>query len=242
MTKGLEVLPKPMPVEVPSKLKIRSARAAGRLWSRFLTRAEQFAYDVAGLPMATRYAFRRLAPSAALSPARYLHWVHSRTYWAFPAGPIRGLIAAIVWPVALIVATALFTRRNGAAIRQQTGKSIGRQFSEQLQLAAGPSIAPFWYYMFELYRDGRQRNADLYLTAHETVGSVYSLLQPTDRSDLLADKAAFARDCARFGIRAVPVHFHLSGGQAVTTDGSGSSAARFGSLRQAATGQWRPPL
>ncbi len=209
-----------MPATVPSQLKIRMARVTGRLWSRFLSRAEQFAYDVAGLPMAVRYVFRPLAPSATQSPADYLHWVHGRSYWALPAGPLRGLIATVAWPVALIVAAALFTRRNGSAIRRESGKPIGRQLSEQLQLAAGPSIAPFWYYMFELYRDGRRRNAGLYLTAHETVGSAYALLQPTDRADLLADKAAFARDCARLGIRAVPVHFHLSGGKPATTDGT----------------------
>ena len=53
-------------------------------------------------------------------------------------------------------------------------------------MAARHAIAPFWYYMFELYLPERKKQAALYLTAHETIGPAYSLLQP-------------ARGCGRHG-------------------------------------------
>ncbi len=210
----------PVSIATTSHFKNRIVLALGRFWKRFLHEAEHFAYRVAGLPTAIRHIFKSKAPSSALEPAKYLHWVHGRTYWQLPSGPLKGLVAAIVWPFALVISIAVFTRRNGAEIRTRTGKSIMSQLREQAQMAVGPSIAPFWYYMFELHDDRRRQQADLYLTAHETIGPAYTLLQPAEGSDALADKVGFAASCARLGITAVPVLFHVSAGEIVTSEGA----------------------
>ncbi len=195
----------------PSGFRSRVTQLLGRLKRWSLRWAEQLAYDVAGLPMAVRYGLRRCPPLSA--PAEYIHWFHGRFYWRLPGGPLRGLVAAIAWPVALAVAIAVFTRRNGAAIQSRSGVAVWRQVCQQIQLAATASIAPFWYYMFELYDEARRSRAGLYLTAHETIASAYAVLQPPPGADGMDDKIWFAEHCHEKGVRAVPVFMHFSGGE-----------------------------
>jgi hypothetical protein len=80
-------------------------------------------------------------------------------------------------------------------------------------MAARHAIAPFWYYMFELYLPERRKQAALYLTAHETIGPAYSVLQPQAGADGMDDKIWFAEHCHEAGVRAVPVLMHFSGGE-----------------------------
>ena len=196
---------------VPSGFRNQVTQWLGRLKRWFLRWAEQFAYDVAGLPMAIRHGLRGRPPVS--EPAAYIHWFHGRFFWRLASGPLRGLVAAIAWPVALAVAVVVFTRRNGAAIQSRTGVAVWHQMYQQIQLAAGASIAPFWYYMFELYYDERRGRAGLYLTAHETIASAYSVLQPPLGADDMDDKIWFAEHCRDKGVRAVPVFMHFSGGE-----------------------------
>ena len=174
--------------------------------------AEAFAYRVAGLPMALKGAFRP-RPTPALPPAVFLHRFYAKAYWALPWGPLKGLIAAVFWPVALIVAIVIFTRRNGRAIAERSGVSIPAQVMGQVEMAARRAIAPFWYYMFELYLPERGKRASLFLTAHETIGPAYSSLQPPPGADGMDDKIWFAEHCHEMGVRAVPVLMHFAGGQ-----------------------------
>ncbi len=178
----------------------------GRLWQRTLVHAEQFAYDVAGLPMA-------LSARAKLDPANYLHSVYRRHFWRLPGGPVRGLVATATWPFALVFTIFQNTARNGAAIRSRTDKSITGQILGQLHCAARHAIAPPWYYMFELFDDERSCKASLYLTAHETIAAAYDLLEPRAPIDQMADKVWFADHCRKAGIAAVPVLFHASRGR-----------------------------
>ena len=117
----------------------------------------------------------------ALPPADYLHRYYARTYWRLPLGPLKAIAAAIAWPVALVIAVIIFTRRNGRAIAERSGVSVPAQVLGQVEMAARHAIAPFWYYMFELHLPERKKQAALYLTAHETIGPAYSLLQPPER-------------------------------------------------------------
>ena len=196
----------------------RITQVLGQLKRWSLRWAEQFAYDVAGLPMAIRHSLRGRPPVS--EPAAYIHWFHGRFYWRLPGGPLRGLVAVIAWPLALAAAVIVFTRRNGAAIQSRTGVPVWRQVCQQIQLAAGASIAPFWYYMFELYDEVRRGRAGLYLTAHETIASAYSILQPPPGADGMDDKIWFAEHCHEAGVRAVPVFMHFSGGQSRPLKGS----------------------
>jgi len=189
-------------------------RGAARKW--LTRRAERLAYDVTGLAMAIRFLAHPRRPSPEAAPADYLHWYYGRAYWALPWGPVRGLVSAVLWPVALIVAVAVFTRLNGRAIAQRSGVSALRQVGQQVRLAVTNAIAPFWYYMFEFYLDAHRKNVSRYLTAHETIGPCYEALHPPPGSDDMDDKVWFANQCRRLGIRAVGVLFHLRRGQMVS--------------------------
>lgn len=190
----------------------RFIRFRGSLRKQLLRQAEKFAYDVAGLPMALRRIGRTNPPNPGLAPAGYLHAFHGWSYWRLPFGPLKGLVAAVVWPVALLAAIAVFTRNNGAAIRSRSGVTIRQQIIGQICMAARHAIAPFWFYMFELYDDERKKTAGLYLTAHETIGPAYTILQPPPGADDMDDKIWFAEHCHVMGIKAVPVLMHFSGG------------------------------
>jgi len=183
----------------------------GAAWKALLVQAEALAYRVAGLPMAVSGLFRR-GPAEGLPPAGYLHRYYAQSYWRLPFGPLKAIASAILWPVALVIAIIVFTRRNGRAIAERTGVSIPAQVLGQVEMAARHAIAPFWFYMFELYLPERKKQAALYLTAHETIGPAYSLLQPPDGSDGMDDKIWFAEHCHEKGVRAVPVIMHFSGG------------------------------
>lgn len=188
----------------------RFASFRGAVWKALLRQAEAFAYLVAGLPMAI-WGLLPLS-RANVAPAAILHGYHARTYWRLPWGPLGAAVAAVVWPVALVVSVAVFTRRNGKAIAERSGIGIGQQLWGQITMAARHSIAPFWYYMFELYLPERRKRASLYLTAHETIGPAYSLLQPSPGADGMDDKIWFAEHCHEKGVRAVPVLMHFAGG------------------------------
>ncbi len=190
----------------------RVTRLRGRVRKHMLRMGEHFAYDVAGLTMALRHVFRLRQPSPALQPADYLHRFYGWSYWRLPWGPLRGAIAAFLWPVALVVAVSVFTGRNGTAIAARSGVSVKDQILGQMTMAVRHAIAPFWFYMFELYDPGRKPKASLYLTAHETIGPAYEILQPPADADGMDDKVWFARHCREHGINAVPVLFLFSGG------------------------------
>ena len=208
----------------------------GAAWKAFLRQAEAFAYLVAGLPMALARAFRGMPPQS-VAPAEYLHRYYAFRYWRLPWGPLKGVIAAIFWPVALAVAIVIFTRRNGRAIAARSGVSVAAQVRGQIAMAARHGIAPFWYYMFELYLPERSKQAALYLTAHETIGPAYTVLQPEPGADGMDDKIWFAEHCHELGVKAVPVLMHFSkgasqplkGGSAVLPDGDLFVKPRSGS-------------
>jgi hypothetical protein len=189
----------------------------GRLWTRTLIHAEQFAYDVSGLPMALVRS--QEAPEAA----GYLHAKYRAYFWRLPAGPVKALLAAVTWPFALAFTVAQNTVRNSAVIRARTGKTAVAQILGQLHCAARHAIAPPWYYMFELFDDERNAQAPLYLTAHETIAAAYELLEPPDGADFLADKVWFANHCRVNDIFAVPVLFHAAKGRIHFPDGKGNA-------------------
>jgi hypothetical protein len=201
------------PAADPSlSLSDRLTTMRGAAWKALLREAEAFAYLVAGLPMALRRVFRG-KPTLALPPAEYIHRHYAWTYWQLPWGPLKALAAAIAWPIALPVAVFIFARRNASVIAQRSGVSPASQVLGQVEMAARYAIAPFWYYMFELHLAERKKLAHLYLTAHETIGPAYALLQPPEGADGMDDKIWFAEHCHEKRVRAVPVLMHFSRGE-----------------------------
>lgn len=185
----------------------------GRIRKRLLQLGEQLIYRIAGFPMAFWRQMHFVPPADDLPPAEYLHRYYAWDYWRLPLGPLKAVAAAVLWPVALAVTMTFFTRNNGTTIAERTGVSIGQQLKGQVKMAGRHAIAPFWFYMFELYLPDRAKRAHLYLTAHETIGPAYSLLQPPPDADPLDDKIPFAEHCHVTSVRAVPVFMHFSGGE-----------------------------
>lgn len=189
---------------------------------RVLRGAETLAYDLSGLPNAVRDLRQRAQTADGGAPGCRLHRTYSGLVWGNPSlgQRLRLVLAVVLWPLALPVAIGLYTWRNGPAIRRRAGKSVPRQMAEQLQVAVRHSVAPPWYYMFELYLDDRRPRAREYVHRYETKGPIYGLLQPGGPSaSRLNDKAWFAARCRQNGIAAVPVILEVREGRAIAVGG-----------------------
>ena len=82
----------------------RIATLKGRAWKAVLRGGEAFAYLVAGFPMALWRQLHFMPPTEDIPPAEYLHRYYAWHYWRFPLAPFRGVLAAVTWPIALVVA------------------------------------------------------------------------------------------------------------------------------------------
>ncbi|MCA0433201.1 MAG: hypothetical protein LCH46_08040 [Proteobacteria bacterium] len=182
----------------------------GAFRKKLLQLAEQLAYDAAGLPMALPFGRPVLPPEA--HHAQFLHDYYRRHFWRQPSSVLRGPLVLVLWPFALAFTIVQYTLRNGSGIRTRSGKGPLRQMLEQACQAWRNSIAPPWYYMFELYTGHRGKIAGEYLTAHETIAGAYDLLEPVGTADQMADKVWFAEHCLKLGIKVVPVLFYVSRG------------------------------
>jgi hypothetical protein len=199
----------------PRPLQDRVTAMRGLIWRHMLRVGEQFIYDVSGLTMALPHLLRLRRPSPDLPPVAYIHRFYGYAFFKLPFGPFRALIAAVFWPILFVAASIIFTTRNGTAIAARSGVGVMNQVAGQVFVAVRYSVAPFWFYMFELWDPLRRRMATKILTAHETIGPAYSVLQPPPGADGLDDKVWFARHCRERDIRAVPVLFLLSRGTMV---------------------------
>lgn len=182
----------------------------GKVKKWFLDHAEFWLYDLVGMPMAVRWALQKNTASDA---AQFLHAYHSKSFWRLPFGPLRAVLTILTWPLALLIAIIIFTTWNGSAISARYGISIPKQIFLQFDMAWRHSIAPFWFYMFELYDSERAKVAPLYLLAHETIGPAFSLLQPPEGADHMADKVWFAAHMLKHEVKAVPVFLYFSAGE-----------------------------
>lgn len=186
-----------------------SVLAFGKSKKWLLDHAEFWVYDLVGMPMALRWSLQKTTGTHA----QFLHTYHARIFWQFPYGPLRAVWTILIWPVALIIAIIIFTTWNGRAISKRAGVSIPKQIWLQFDMAWRHSIAPFWFYMFELYDPNRSKLAPLYLLAHETIGPAFGHLQPPEGVDLMADKVWFAKYLHEHKVKAVPVFLYLSAGE-----------------------------
>jgi hypothetical protein len=104
---------------------------------------------------------------------------------------------------------------NGAGIKRRSGKGILRQISEQLYLVVAHDVLPPWYYIFELFEDGKRRRARDYLHRFETKGGIFRFLKRTSRSNRtpLSDKLLFAARCSDHGLPSVPIFLIAENGE-----------------------------
>ena len=144
------------------------------------------------------------------SPSTFIHRCFSREGWRESSmqGRLELCAGVLAWPLVMPAVIGFFTWHNGAWVKQKTGKGLLRQIAEQFQLAATHSLLPPWYYIFELYEDGKRRRAGEYLNRFETKRFMYPFLRahngglpvPAQRSTVyLSDKALFADRCGEHG-------------------------------------------
>jgi hypothetical protein len=170
-------------------------------------RAERLVYRVAGLPVALAALFFASGDKTAAT----LQSAFALQYWnpESTADLVELVGAAVMWPVGLLLGAAWFTWRNGEATRQRHGKSLPRQFGDQLRLYFTNGVLPPWYYIFSLDDDG-DRRAETFIERFETKTCYFRLLKPR-KGTPLNDKARFAEYCAENGIRTVPILMRLHG-------------------------------
>ena len=151
------------------------------------------------------------------SPASFLHKFYARAVWHERGllARLRLLGALLVSPVVAVGMMGWVTWLNGAAIKRRSGKGILRQISEQLYLVAAHDVLPPWYYIFELFEDGKRRRARDYLHRFETKGGLFRVLKRTSRANRtpLSDKLLFAARCSDHGLPSVPIFLIAENGE-----------------------------
>jgi Sugar-transfer associated ATP-grasp len=170
-------------------------------------RGERMVYRVAGLPIAIGvllggFGNAMADPLRSAFAERYWH-PEGLAEWAELFGGIA------VTPLALLLASAWYTWRNGALIRKRHGKSLPRQVKDQLGLYVSAGVLPPWYYIFSLHDDGSTR-ARSFIQRFETKTCYFRVLKRRKGSPL-NDKRLFAEFCVERGIRCVPTLMYLEG-------------------------------
>jgi hypothetical protein len=155
-------------------------------------------------------------PHAAVIRENYRKVVWGRAEWH---QRVALWLAVLTWPLWFFLAALRWTCRLGPRARGETGKTLLRQFKEQIGLAWRHLIPPANYYMFDLYRDAHRAQAGAYLLRSETKGGVFFLLRPQNfdpsRRRPFRNKAEFAAECAAVGLRAAPVLARFAKGKQI---------------------------
>lgn len=142
--------------------------------------------------------------------AERLYKVYVRFLWRSMSIRHIGLLAvlALLWPLIFLVMCGLFTARIGPAVAVRTGKSVARQWVEQVWLAVACSLPPDKYYVFELFRAERLAQARDYVMRYELKGAFHNLMHLSARANppfgnskiQVTDKLQFARSCRAGGV------------------------------------------
>jgi hypothetical protein len=159
-------------------------------------------------------------------PSAVIHRSYARYVWQMhrPRAILRTILYGLIWPFFFAFHSVKYTCRLGDRVRRATGKSLLRQMAEQFSISLRYSISPKKYYVFELFRSERYKNARHYIARYEFKGGLHTFLEtrienPTRR--ILNDKAAFFRHCQQHGIATMPTFL------VVTQDGSTEQLTPF---------------
>lgn len=145
------------------------------------------------------------------APSSVIHKGYARYVWQMHGLKIvpRVLFYSIAWPGLFAYLSWKHTSRLGRRVKRATGKSALRQVWEQFSVALRYSISPRKYYVFELFRSGRLRNARHYLARYQLKGGLHNLLESRIENPsriILNDKDSFFRHCTARGITTVPTY------------------------------------
>jgi hypothetical protein len=161
------------------------------------------------LPYWSPYRLIAAAIRTPRTPAQQIHHAYAQFVWRSPSWSKYLLIPVLclAWPAVFLAMVCKHTLGIGPAVARATGKSVPRQLREQLWLALRHSIAPDSYYVFELFRPERMRNAADYILRCELKGGVNNLVHHHwvrrlrhDSSWVLKNKLRFFRRCWKAGI------------------------------------------
>jgi hypothetical protein len=188
-------LPDPLPI-------IR--RIIHPLKARVRHRLGSLIYRIGGLPTAIRVLRRR-----GNSPLTIIRRAYAHRYWRpRNAAEAAELIAALLlWPVALAAMITIYLARHGPLVAKRSGRSLWRQFLDQVWLYAVAGVLPPWYYIYELHERPLKRCARGFLFRCESKGGLFDLLtegEAPPRSNV-SDKLVFAQHCAAQGIATIPI-------------------------------------
>ncbi|WP_374649976.1 sugar-transfer associated ATP-grasp domain-containing protein [Dongia sp.] len=158
----------------------------------------------------------------------YLHRAYARHFWRYEARDGLPMLAgaALLWPFYFLVREARLLTRLGPDVKRLSGKSIPRQFGEQLALAFRWSISPSEYYSFELFDDRLRARAGAYLLRHQLKGGLHNLIaRATDKScstsRFLNNKGLFAQHCRDHGLSSIASIMKVHGdGSIIRFDGA----------------------
>lgn len=146
---------------------------------------------------------------ASKRPSDVIHRAYAEHVWrrhGLRALPVV-LFYSIVWPVPFAWLALKHTSRLGGKVKKASGKGRLRQLAEQFRVALCCSISPKKYYVFELFRPERLRNARDYIARYELKGGLHNLLESRIESPsrrILNDKVAFYRHCRQHGLATIP--------------------------------------
>jgi hypothetical protein len=164
-----------------------------------------------------------LFPDRFPPSARTITRAYAYRFWR-PANAgewIDIIVAALLWPLAVVASIVWLTCRHGGVVRDQFGRSRIQQCGDQFRLAFTSGLLPPWYYVFELYRPGELKKGRAFLTRGGTKHSSMKMLaRARGSASPLDDKEAFARFCAKRQLRTLPVLFSVHGGELRGTVGA----------------------
>jgi hypothetical protein len=152
-----------------------------------------------------------------------LRRVHVQATWQSQNVAIRLVHLAMLplWPlVALASILAWQLPRHALRARRDGGRSLILQALDQLRLALTANMWPHHYYMFELFRPARRRDAHAYLLRQETKHGIFSILKDGPRKNpAFARKDLFVEACHAAGLPHAGMIARLSGGSVAWSNG-----------------------
>jgi hypothetical protein len=149
--------------------------------------------------------------NAADNPTGYLRhqWLLGAWRKASWGERVLFVLAGLLWYPTTVAFAGYLALRLGPGRKRIYGKSLARQFIEQIAVAARWMIPPLWYYTFELMDDAKRARAGDYLQRVQMKPFIYHwLVDRVNRKDKrfpFANKPYFSELCKQNGLPASTV-------------------------------------
>jgi hypothetical protein len=127
-------------------------------------------------------------------------------------------LQSALWPLACIASALRYTMRYGALALKISGKSVPRQFLEQLHLGLSEGVPPRSYYLFSLFEESRKDLAPAFVHYHENNYLAAMFVTHADR-ETLNGKLRFYEFCHKSEIPSPPVLAVFRNGEQVRGGG-----------------------